>query len=137
MKIILAGLPAYTTDEFLFKLKVFGVEFDRNGKGDHDIFYNKYNGQISPIPIGSQSINPMTMKRIVDRLGIPWEIWKKTPKRPKTRDMLRFKDQILMLNQEPSSDQFNIDIPAPEVEEVPEWQNQPWYVEQQKKLQGI
>lgn len=122
----LAGLPAYTTSEFLHKLKMFGVVPKRNADGDHVIFVNVNNGLTDSIPIssGSKIINPITMKAIISRFNIPWVVFRKLSKRPNIKEMARYQDQ-LPWNQMPDS--------YPPIPEVPTWQKEPWYLEQQTR----
>jgi hypothetical protein len=124
-KHVYGGLPAYTLEEFLYKLKVFGVEYHRPGNGDYAIFINTNNNKQVAIPMGpgSRTINPLTMKEMLGYFGIPWDIWKNLPKSPKKRDFERVKDQLPWSVQE---------TPEPSQTEIPEWQKQKWYLTQQQ-----
>ena len=127
-KYIYGGLPAYTLEEFVAKLKIFGVHYSREGKGDHAIFLNTRNNKTHSVPMGpgSRIINPVTMKDILFRLDVPWSIWHNSPKSMKRRDIEKIKNQFMQiqLNQstEPTED--------PVEEKIPDWQKKPWYKKQ-------
>jgi len=119
------GLPAYTLNELLYKLKVFGVEYARPGNGDHAIFINTNNNKQTSIPMGpgSRLINPLTMKDILGNLDIPLGIWKNLPKSPRKKDFEKIKNQLPWAIKED---------PEPVEKEIPEWQKQKWYLMQQQ-----
>lgn len=135
---IFAGLPAYTQNELLYKLKLFGVEFLKEGKGDHSVFQNKHNGMISAIPMGpgSRIINPVTMKRkCVEDFGIPWPAWAKTPKKPTAKDMEKIQ-HLLPWGEDPA--RHNVDLGEPTGIDVKKpYENEPWYIEQKKREEEV
>ncbi len=115
-KYIFAKLRIYDLRDFLKVLKNFGVKYIRGGKGDHQLWGwidAEGNKRSASIPVGTSSreVNPVTMKKIIDNLNIPWG------------DFKRGKPQEQMV------------IEEPQVEEVSAWQKQPWYIEQQRQLQ--
>lgn len=119
----------YTLDELLYKLKLFGVVFYKKGKGGHGIYINTNNNMTSAIPLGSGSkiISSETLThKILPELGIPWAIWKSIGKKPKKKEMTQIQDQL------PWNQKKMEEIQEPE-QEIPEWQKQPWYLEQQKQ----
>lgn len=124
-----AAIAACTADEFIHKLKMFGVEPMREGRGDHMIFLNKNNGNRDSVPMGpgARIINPITMKKILGHLDIPWGVWKRLPKRPKLKDMLRIENQLPWAKQE-----IPLEQPEPIKPKIPDWRNQQWFRDQQQ-----
>ena len=114
-KIILAGLPVYNLKEFIKKLQdEFGVQFIRHGKGDDQIWGVPGTNKKTPIPFGpgNRTINPFTLTKMLKHLQIPLQDFKK-----------RNVKQKEVAPQEA--------LPT-QPEEIPEWQKQPWYQQQQQ-----
>ena len=111
-----AGLPAVNLKTFLEKLEQLGVEFKREGKGDHAIYWHPPTGKQTPVPMGpgGRTINPLTLVKMLRNLGFSIQDFKALGEKAPADD--------------PSK--YNIDIPAPAEEEIPEWQKAPWYQEQ-------
>ena len=103
----LAGLRAYNMKDFLKILDRFGVEFIRQAKGSHGIWGIPSTGRQTAIPMAHRTINPETMKKIVNQLGIPFSEFKQG--NPSIQE---------------TENNYN------ETETTPEWQNQPWHQEQ-------
>lgn len=53
------------------KLRALGCEFDRQGKGSHEIWVNLETGEESTVPFwGSKDLKPGTLARILRELDI-------------------------------------------------------------------
>ena len=119
-RFLTAGLDAWDQKDFLKKLKKdYGVVFLRHGKGDDQIWGNPETGKRTVIPVssGAKEINPYTMTIMLKNLGIPLKDFKKR----------HFKKQTDPIPQTEPVQQTP--------QKVPDWQKQPWYIEQQKMLQ--
>lgn len=125
---IYAGLDAYNFDELKHKLKMFGIQFDGFPGGDHVAFRNPLTNQYTEIPY-HKSINPATVKKhIIDKLNIPFGVWKSLSKKPKRKDMEKVRHLIPWF-QKADAAQHNIDIGEPA--DV-SYKDEPWYIEQEK-----
>ena len=124
---IYAGLDAYNVLELVYKLKVLGIEHIGTGSGDHEVFQNTATGDITELPIGGKkSVNPETIKQhVIRKLNIPFDIWKKLPKKPKKKDIQRIW-HLLPWNQKTEE----------EIEtETPVQADEPWLITYKQQLE--
>lgn len=133
--VIAAGIPPLSSREFAKTLEELGATYLREGKGDHRIYYHPVTKQIGSFPYGSggEEINPRTMTKAVEDMGIPKTVfidYLRNRKGKKSKDSLDFAVNYI------KSLQQNLPQQQPEENKKEDYKNQPWYLEQQKYRAG-
>jgi len=128
---IYAGLDAYTVIELVQKLKMLGIVYVGEGRGDHKAFKNLANGEVTELPIGGKkSVNPETIKQhVINKLNIPFNVWKSLPKKPKKKDIKRI-EHLLPWHDDPAKHNIEIGEPTPDPHK-----DEPWMIKYKQQLE--